>query len=77
MRRIGFLSLPGLWHWYHDDVWEYIAARDNLNVFCSEVRVEHRHYRAKKAAKDATYQMGESRKHHDREVFFKWRNQNS
>lgn len=73
LRRIGFLSLPGLWHWYHDDVWEYIAERDNLNVFCKDVIVEHRHYRAQKAEKDETYCAGESRKEQDREVYLEWR----
>ncbi len=76
IRRIGFLSLPGLWHWYHDDVWEHIAARDNLNVFCEDVRVEHRHYRAQKAEKDHTYEMGMSRHEQDREVFLEWRKKN-
>lgn len=73
VRAVGFLSLPGLWHWYHDDVWEAIADAAGLNVFCSEVRVEHRHYRAGAAPKDATYLAGESRAAEDRGTYMKWR----
>lgn len=72
IRKVGFLSLPGLWHWYHDDVWEAIAAELGLNRFCHDVRVEHRHYRAKQAEDDATYQLGRSRAQQDGEVYSRW-----
>lgn len=75
IRSVGFLSLPGLWHWYHDDVWEAIASALALNRFCHDVRVEHRHYRAKQAEDDETYRLGRSRARQDCEVYTKWRNE--
>jgi len=75
IRATGFLSLPGLWHWYHDDVWETIARELDLNRFCENVRVEHKHYRASKAEDDETYKMGRARADNDREVYTKWYNE--
>jgi len=74
VRAVGFLSLPGLWHWFHDDVWEAIAKAADLNMFCENVRVEHRHYRAGKSEKDKTYEVGMSRAEQDRDVYQAWRN---
>lgn len=72
VRDVGFLSLPGLWHWFHDDVWETIARELDLNRFCKDVRVEHRHYRAGKAERDETYILGSSRNTDDAQVFANW-----
>lgn len=74
VREVGFLSLPGLWHWFHDDVWESIARALDLNRFCKDVRVEHKHYRAGKSEHDATYRLGSSRRESDAKIFAEWYN---
>jgi hypothetical protein len=75
VRKVGFLSLPGLWHWYHDDVWEAIAERMALNRFCPNVHLEHKHYRAQKSEDDETYILGRSRSEADAGVYTKWYNE--
>lgn len=74
VRECGWWSLPGLWHWYHDNVQEVLAAHAELRIFCQDVRTEHKHYLAGKAEKDTTYSSGESRATQDEAVFKNWIN---
>jgi hypothetical protein len=73
IRAIGWWALPGLWHWYFDDVWEMLAADLNIRVWCQDVKTEHRHHMAGKAEFDATYKLGESRSVEDRHIFETWK----
>lgn len=74
LRAVRWWAIPGLWHWYFDDVWERIAADLNLRRWCPEVKVEHKHYLAGKTEKDATYAAGESMSRNDQRVFYAWLN---
>lgn len=73
LRQTGWWALPGLWHWYFDDVWETIAQEFGLRRFCRDVQTEHRHYATGRAPNDATYQSGESRSEQDKERFRHWK----
>lgn len=72
LREIGWWALPGLWHWYHDNVWEQLMAGNSAVKFCEEVYCEHKHYIAGKTAKDVTYATGESRASQDQLIFQRW-----
>lgn len=72
LREIGWWALPGLWHWFHDDVHENLSNGLNNVKFCQDVMGSHKHYLAGKAEKDYTYQSGESRNGIDYLVFQKW-----
>jgi len=72
VRECGWWSLPGLWHWYHDDVQELLARNLHLKRYCKDIRTEHKHYLAGKAEKDITYQAGESKKGKDQFVYNVW-----
>lgn len=73
VRECGWWALPGLWHWFHDDVQELLAQTCELRRFCEDVVVEHKHHQAGKATKDGTYTMGESRKDADQQCFENWK----
>lgn len=72
IREVGWMSLPGLWHWYHENAWEMLASGLPMIRFCQDVRGEHKHYLAGKAEKDYTYQAGESRNGNDQMIFQNW-----
>ena len=72
LREIGWWSLPGLWHWYHDNVFEQLMAGLPAVKYCENVVGEHKHYLANKAKKDVTYATGESRAKQDQLVYQTW-----
>ncbi len=71
-RAIGYIFPQGLWHWYSDDVCEALAARTGTRRFCSDVRIENKHWMLGNAEKDKTYVLSESRNVQDREIFLRW-----
>ena len=73
VRACGWWALPGLWHWYFDDVWETIAAEFDANAFCRAVKTEHRHTDNGKVPMDAVYALGRSRAAEDRQRFDRWK----
>lgn len=72
VRTIGYLSPPGMWHWYMDNFWEHLGAQCGIRKYCKDVLVEDRHYLSGKSQYDDTYRMGESRKDQDAIVFHEW-----
>lgn len=74
IRSLGWISLPGLWHWYHDDVTELIAGEFGLRRYCRDVMCEHRHVENGQSD-DLTYQTGRSKQNQDRRQFEQWRNE--
>lgn len=72
IRTVGWWALPGLWHWYFDDVWEKIADECGLRRFCYDVKTEHKHYLSGKVPKDDTYLMGEARSQEDQWLYSKF-----
>lgn len=72
LRTLGWWSLPGLWHCYHDDVQETIAAELGLKRWCRDVNTKHVHWE-KGATDDLTYQTGRSRWDEDAERFGLWK----
>lgn len=72
LRQLGWWALPGLWHWYHDNIHENLAIGLPVDRFCQNVIGEHKHYLAGKAEKDYTYESGESRNGVDQLVFQRW-----
>lgn len=75
-RALGWLALPGVWHWYGlDDMWEILACEGACRkVFCPEVKVEHRHPYFGKGVRDATYAAGESHAILDYQECCAWNN---
>lgn len=74
VRAIGNIAIPGLFHWYFDDMWELIAADFNLRKYVREVSCEHLHYLYGKAQKDPTYALAEARASSDKAIFEYWKN---
>lgn len=72
VRALGWISLPGLWHWFHDDVIELIASELDLRRYCSQVKCEHQHVE-NGHQDDLTYQTGRSRQDQDSARFWAWR----
>ena len=72
VRACGWWALPGLWHWFHDDVQEKIANTLGVRKYCKDVKTEHKHYLAGKAVKDTAYTVGESRGAQDQHVYLEW-----
>lgn len=55
VRKMGFLSAPGVKHWYVDNAWKDIAEGLNCGAYRPEIRMVHRHYTNGLAQKDRTY----------------------
>jgi glycosyltransferase involved in cell wall biosynthesis len=72
VRELGWMALPGLWHWFVDNTWELIAGYCGTRVLVKDAFMEHRHWRAGKAAKDEVHELGESRALEDRAIFVRW-----
>jgi glycosyltransferase involved in cell wall biosynthesis len=74
VRTIGYPCIPGLWHWYIDDMWEGIARDHNLRRWCKHILCEHRHYLYGAAPKDKTYEAAEIKAGQDRQIYQYWLN---
>ncbi len=72
IRTMGYIAPQGMWHWYIDNVWEDISGALGIKRMVPEVRTEHLHYLTGKSAKDATYELGESRSVQDAEIYRRW-----
>jgi len=72
VRSLGWIALPGLWHWFVDDAWELLARECGLRRFLPCIKVEHRHWMAGKNVKDDINWLGESRATSDQKVFLTW-----
>lgn len=55
VRKLGFLSCPGVKHWYVDNAWKDIAEALDCGVYLPEVRMIHRHPTTGLAQFDRTY----------------------
>lgn len=73
LRTLGWWSLPGLFHTYHDDVQEVIAKELGLKRWCRDVHTKHVHWEQGQAVDDATYQLGRSRWQQDQQRFDVWK----
>lgn len=72
-RKVGYLAVPGCWHWFgFDAMWEAIAQHLPIRNFVEKVETEHRHFMAHKVAKDTCYALGESKQKEDEKVFAAW-----
>lgn len=54
-RALGYLSVPGIKHWYADNAWRDIASGLNCGDYRPEVRMTHLHYTNGLAQQDRTY----------------------
>jgi hypothetical protein len=75
-RAIGYLTVPGCWHWFGgDDFFETIADACGLRRYCESVRIVHAHQWNPniRAPRDATYDSGSSRTEDDRLRWAAWR----
>lgn len=54
-RKLGFLSVPGVKHWYVDNGWRDIAQGLDCGRYMPEIRMKHMHYIYGLAQKDRTY----------------------
>jgi len=55
LRAVGWLSPPGFWHLFIDQIWGQIARALDCLHFCPEVIVEHLHFGNNKSPMDQTY----------------------
>lgn len=72
LRSVGWWACPGLWHWYFDAAWEWLAAEFGLRRWCPTVKSEHRHINLAKASVDEAWGAGMSRRQQDAERFACW-----
>lgn len=72
VRCTGWHTLPGLFHWYGETVWEILDARCHLRVWCPEIKAEHRHWMNKKAEVDETYRSQEAKRNKDGWRYQQW-----
>lgn len=72
VRCVGWHVLPGLFHWYGEQVWEELHKFCNLRVWCKSIKAEHRHWSNGKALLDDTYRSQDPNIAKDREIFEKW-----
>ena len=73
-RAVGYLALPGCWHWYgFDEMWETLAANGACKkIFVPEVKVEHKHPYFGSGEMDGCYELGASCKDIDFQYFAHW-----
>lgn len=71
VRAVGFIALRETWHWYGlDDMWETLEKTGICkNILVPEVKVVHRHPMDGVTKNDACYELGESQRHIDYQVF--------
>jgi glycosyltransferase involved in cell wall biosynthesis len=74
VRECGWWALPGLWHWFVDNVWETLARYCDLRIFCENINADHQHWLNGRAIQDKTYKSGEERMLEDQKVFQNWTN---
>ncbi len=71
-RALGYLQPPGLWHWYSDNVWEYLATTCDLRRWCKEIRIRTRHHLLGNAPYDHTYKTSQAYRDQDAKVYQDW-----
>ncbi len=70
---LGWMCLPGLEHWYGDNVWADLGKGAGCIAHLRAVAVDHVHPRARKAAGDATYAGNGKSLEADRAAYCAWR----
>lgn len=70
---LGWMCLPGLSHFYPDNVWADLGRGADCLRHCRAVAVDHVHPRAGRAAGDATYADAGSKLAADKNVYQQWR----
>ena len=73
VQALGWMSLPGLAHFYHDDVWADLGRGAGCLRHCRAIAVDHVHPRARKAESDQTYKDASPKLDADRVVYQEWR----
>ena len=71
---LGWMFLPGLIHYWADNVWKDIAGQADCLAYLPEVMIEHLHPHAQKAQMDATYDQAWPAGDHDQAFYGTWRN---
>lgn len=74
VRALGWLQLPTLHHLCGDCVWDYIGKKLKILHYNKAVIMEHEHFLYKKADKDETYEVTNSRDMYskDNAAFRRW-----
>ena len=73
VRALGWMSLPGLAHWYQDTAWGDLGRGAGCIRHLRAVAVDHVHPRARKVNGDATYAESGRSLEADRAVYYAWR----
>lgn len=55
VRKLGWLSAPGIKHWFVDNVWSEIVRTVECGQYLPEIKMEHYHFLNGKAQNDRTY----------------------
>jgi hypothetical protein len=70
---LGWMSLPGLEHWYHDNVWGDLGWGAGCIRHLRAIAVDHVHPATGKVPADATSRDNGRSLDADRDVYWKWR----
>jgi hypothetical protein len=70
---LGWMCLPGLEHFFIDDVWADLGRGAECIRHCRAIAVDHVHPGAGKAKPDATYSEAFPKLDADREAYYAWR----
>lgn len=74
VRCVGWLALPGLFHWFGENTWEYFDAHivPRLRVFCKDIAAEHRHFTNSPVEKDEAYSSQDNHRNTDAWTYQHW-----
>ena len=72
LRAVGWVSPPGFWHLFIDQIWGTIARTLGCLTFCPFVITEHLHFGNHKSPVDQTYRDHFARGSADRQAFNEW-----
>jgi hypothetical protein len=75
VRRLGFLSVPGVKHWYVDNGWQDIALGLGCGMYLPEIRMTHQHHTTGRAQNDRTYTQ-QPDPQADEITYKKWKKEN-
>lgn len=73
VQALGWLFLPGLLHYYPDDVWRDLAAGAGCLAYVPDVTIRHLHYTFGTAVRDETYAHREATWAPDEAAYRAWR----
>lgn len=72
IRALGWFFLPGLVHFFADNVWKDLGKGAQCLAYCPEVTIRHLHYTSGLSANDETYQEAAPAWDQDHALYLEW-----